>query len=89
MVYQQVLRNGEKVGNYSIKSTPGKTAEKIAKQVYMANDWKGEKTFDITFVKNNPFKAYDYKVNVLPVNEKVYVGSGYVNKRYDIQVRRM
>lgn len=89
MVYQQILSNGSKIGSYSIKSAPAKVAEKIGKQVYIANGWKGEKTFDINFVRNKPFKEYSYKVNVLPVNEKIYVGAGYITKKYDIQVRRM
>lgn len=88
MVYQQILKNGEKVGQYSIKSSPSKVAEKIAKQTYIANGWKGEKNFEIDFVKNYPYKSYHYKVSVLPVNEKIFIGNGYIDKKYDIQVRK-
>lgn len=88
MVYQQILSDGSKIGQYNIKSSPAKVAEKIAKQTYIANGWRGEKTFEIKFCKNLPFKEYNYKVNVLPVNEKIFVGNGYIDKKYDIQVRK-
>lgn len=89
MVYQQILRNGEKIGQYSIKSSPAVVAKKIARECYISNDMKGEKTFDIRFCKNKPFKEYEYRVNVLPVDYEKEIGGKTIHISHDIQVRRL
>lgn len=73
MVYQLLVK-GEKVGQYSLKASPAKTAEKVAKVLYEDNGMKGTREFTFEFVKNRTKaeggdKLYKFRAKVHPTPE--------------------
>jgi hypothetical protein len=73
MVYQ-LLVDGKKVGQYSLKASPAKTATKIAKEIYEDQKMDGAKTFDFSFVKNRTKaeggdKLYKFRARITPTPE--------------------
>ena len=51
-MYQLLLKDGSKTGQYNPNSSPSKTAEKIARELYNAEGMTGTQTFKFQFVKN-------------------------------------
>jgi hypothetical protein len=51
-MYQLLLKDGSKTGQYRPKSSPAKTAEKMARELYDAEEMTGKQTFKFQFVKN-------------------------------------
>jgi hypothetical protein len=100
MVYQILLPNGVKVGQYSPKSSPAKTAQKMAKVIYEEAGYKGKKEFTFQFVKNrihentNDDKLYEFRARVTPLarTKENYIqtsaNSGFY-RRFDIQVENL
>ena len=97
-MYQLLLKNGSKVGQYSPKSSPGKTAEKMAKQIYEEEDMNGKKTFKFDFVKNRPKteggdKEYSFQATVTPLSRtaenKININGKTFYKKFDIQVQNL
>lgn len=99
MVYQLILENGKKVGQYSPNSSPAKTAEKIAKQIYKDGGFNGRKEFTFEFVKNrihegtNDEKMYRFRARVTPLartkENYIQTPSGGFYKTLDIQVENL
>src|SRR3989338_7488485 len=100
MVYQLLLQDGTKVGQYSANSSPGKVGEKIAKQIYKDGNFTGKKEFTFEFVKNrihlgtNDEKIYRFRAIVRPLprtkeNLIVTPQGNQFYKKYDIQVQNL
>ena len=98
MVYQLLLEDGSKSGNYSIKSSPAQTAKKMAKQLYEDSRMNGKQTFTFQFVKNRTKadggdKDYEFRATVTPLQRTqanwVAVGNGGFYKKFDIEVENL
>lgn len=99
-MYQLLLDNGKKVGQYSATSSPGKVAEKISKSIYKDGKFTGRKEFTFEFVKNravegtNNEKLYRFRAIVKPLprtKENLIVtpqGNSFY-KKFDIQVQNL
>lgn len=73
MVYQ-LLSNGQKIGQYSVKSSPAKTAQKMAKVIYEDARMTGNREFTFEFVLNRTIaeggdKLYRFRAKVSPTPE--------------------
>jgi len=98
MVYQLLLENGSKSGNYSIKSSPAQTAKKMSREIYEDTNMSGKKTFTFEFVKNRTKaeggdKLYKFRTTVTPLQRTkenwVVVGNGGFYKKFDIEVENL
>ena len=100
MVYQILLPNGTKVGQYSPKSSPAKTAQKMAKVIYEEAGYTGRKEFTFQFVKNrvkegsNEDKLYEFRARVTPLarTKENYIQAGPNSgfyKKYSIDVENL
>jgi hypothetical protein len=100
MVYQILLPNGVKVGQYSPKSSPAKTAQKMAKVIYEEAGYKGKKEFTFQFVKNrihentNDDKLFEFRARVTPLakTKENYIQTGPNSgffKKYQIDVKNL
>lgn len=73
MVYQLII-DGKKYGQYSLKATPANTSKKMAKMIYMMNKFEGNKELIINFCKNRTIEKgddlyYTYKVYIEVIND--------------------
>ena len=93
-MYQLLLNDGSKTGQYSPNSSPSKTAEKIAREIYIAEGMQGEHTFRFQFVKNRTKaeggdKLYSFEATIqeLPRTSanRINVGDTSFYKKYDIK----
>lgn len=94
-MYQLLLKNGQKIGQYSPNGSPAKTAEKIAKVMYETEGMKGKREFEFTFVKNRTIaeggdKVYEFRALVEPLARTkeniVSIAGKTFYKKYNIQV---
>lgn len=97
-MYQLLLKNGTKTGQYSPNSSPGNTARKMAREIYEEHDMEGKQTFKFKFVKNKTKseggdKEYDFEATVTPLartaGNKISVGGRTFYKKYQIDVKNL
>lgn len=97
-MYQLLLDNGQKIGQYNIKASPAQTAKKIAKVIYETEQMKGKKSFSFKFVKNRTIaeggdKLYRFSAVVTPLSKSeknvVVVDGKAFQKKYDIEVTNL
>jgi hypothetical protein len=97
-MYQLLLKDGSKVGQYNVKAGPAQTAKKIAKVLYETQGMRGKRTLDFKFVKNRTIaeggdKLYSFRATVTPLpktreNMKVINGVEFYQK-FDIVVENL
>ena len=97
-MYQLLLKDGSKTGQYSPNSSPAKTAEKISREIYESEDMTGTQTFKFQFVKNRVKaeggdKLYSFQATVKPLSRtaanRINVGGRSFYKKYDIKVKNL
>jgi len=97
-MYQLVLKDGTKTGQYSPKSSPGKTAEKMAREIATAEGYDTKQTFKFDFVKNRTKaeggdKEFKFQATVTPLSRtagnKINIGNKTFYKKFDIQVKNL
>ena len=97
-MYQLLLKDGSKTGQYNPNSSPGKTAEKMAKQIYIDENMEGTQKFRFDFVKNRinslgGDKRYSFEATVTPLPRtaanRITVGGKTIQKRYSITVKNL
>jgi len=97
-MYQLLLKDGTKIGQYSPNAGPSKTAEKMAKQIYIEQEMKGKQKLRFQFVKNRVKadggdKLYDFEAVVTPLPRSrenfIETPHGGFYKRFDIRVTNL
>ena len=97
-MYQLLLKDGSKTGQYNPNSSPGKTAEKMAKEIFQAENMEGTQKFRFDFVKNrtkgdggDKYYKFEATVKALPrtAANRIYVGGKSIQKRYSITVKNL
>ena len=97
-MYQLLLKDGSKTGQYNPNSSPGKTAEKMAKEIAIAEDMELPATFRFDFVKNRTKaeggdKYYKFEATVTPLPRtaanRITIGGKTIQKRYSITVKNL
>ena len=92
--FQQILDDGTKIGNY-YSSNPTDIAKKMAKKIYDARGYEGNKTFTFYFVRNRPLSQggdiqYQYTARVSMLKEPIEhkIGNSVFYTRYKCHVKQ-
>ena len=97
-MYQLLLRDGSKTGQYNPNSSPGKTAEKMAKEIATVEGMELPATFRFDFVKNRTKsdggdKYYKFEATVKPLPRtaanRITIGGKSIQKKYEIKVKNL
>lgn len=97
-MYQLLLQNGQKIGQYSPKASPAKTAEKIARVIYEEGEMRGRQRLKFQFVKNRVKdeggdKLYSFEAIVTPLPRSrenlIQIGNSSFFKKYDINTKNL
>lgn len=97
-MYQLLLKDGTKTGQYNPDSSPAKTAEKMAREIYNAEGMTGKQTFKFQFVKNRVKaeggdKGYSFQATVTPLPataaNRINVGGKTIQKKFQIDVKNL
>lgn len=92
-MYQLLLNDGRKIGQYSPKASPAQTAKKIAKVIYESEGMRGKRTFTFEFVRNRTKaeggdKLYNFSATVTPLAKTrantIVINGRTFQKKYQI-----
>ena len=97
-MYQLLLENGQKIGQYNPNVSPAQTAKKIAKVLYETEQMEGKQKFRFRFVKNRTKaeggdKEYFFEAMVTPLSRReknmIQINGRMFLKKYDITVSNL
>ena len=97
-MYQLLLQDGSKMGQYNPNVGPSQTAKKMAKEIAEEQDLRQQKTFTFQFVKNRTKaeggdKVYKFSATVTPLarteRNVVEINGKKFYKKWDIEVENL